>query len=51
MQKGATPVIMGENSFTKEKKKRKKHEQAPARFSTVAGEQEKSARFTSLYVC
>lgn len=46
MQKGATPVIMGENSFTK-----KKHEQAPARFSTVAGELEKSARFTSLYVC
>lgn len=46
MQKGATPVIMAENSFM-----RKKNVPAPARFSTVAGELQKSARFPSLYVC
>lgn len=46
MQKGATPVIMAENSFTEKKKK----VPAPARFSTVAWELE-SARFTLLYIC
>lgn len=50
MQKGATPVIMAENSFTG-KGKKKKIVAAPARFSTVAGELPKSARFPSLYVC
>lgn len=44
MQKGATPVIMAENSFTEKKKK----VPAPARFSTVAG---KSACIPSLYIC
>lgn len=47
MQKGATSVIMAENSFPKKKKK----VPAPARLSTVAGEPEKPARFTSLYTC
>lgn len=48
MQKGATPVIIAENSFTE---KKKINNLAPARFSAVTGELERSARFTSLYIC